>query len=472
MLLLLCAVIILSACSEKAGETRETDSGTESEETVPELPAVPVKNFGGKEFVIFTSNWWDYAPFMVLDICPEEYNGEPLNDAAYERKTKIEETYNCKISQIQGVYDTAPDTVRLQTAVRAGDQLCDFAMMRGLYFTGLLTDNFLIDLDQLENIDFENPWWRKECSDALRLGGKRFGVSGNISTAEITLTAMICFNKAVVEDFGLESPYELVKSGNWTLDKMVEMSKAVAHDIDGDGVMTTADMWGINYNRDTVWNLLNSCGVKCMELDDEGYPEIVIDKPEYLSKTQNILEKMFDESYSSNNRRIAAQFGAQRALFVFSWANGVISSRVYEFDFGIVPLPKYDTAQNDYMPNVYGLGLPITCVPSTNDNLEDTGLFMEVLSYEGYKNLVPVYYENVLKTKSARDSESEDMIDYIFGNLHYDTGTLLDFEFFTQRICEMAETLNTNIASHLAQYKPAAETVIKKVMDTIMSEVK
>ena len=468
---LLMILTFFTACSEKTVGTNETVG--ESQETTAEIPAVPVKNFNGREFTIFTSNWWDVKSMMVYDICPEEYNGDPLNDSAYERMTKIEETYNCKISQIQGVYDVSPDFTKLQTSVRSGDPLCDFAMMRGIYFTTLLTDNYLINLDNLENINFDNPWWQKGCSDALLLGGKRYGVSGSISTMEIALTAMMAFNKNILADFNLESPYDIVKSGAWTFEKVIEMCKVVSRDVDGDGVMGVDDMVGLVYGRDEIWNLMNSCGVKFIEIDSDGYPQLVIDKPENLSKAQNILEKLFDKSYTANNWHVGGKWSAQKTLFSLPWANSVIGNRVLDFDFGIVPLPKYDTAQGDYMSNIYGLGLPIICVPVTNNEMEDTGLFMEALSYEGYKSVFPVYYEIMLKTKGARDSESEDMIDYIFGNLYYDTGTLIDFNGFAQYICyNVTENYDANIASMVAKNKTACETFIRNVMDVIAAENK
>ena len=475
ILVILCIMLILLACSSNSSnqDSEKQDSGedtVEDKETTAEPePEFPVVDMGGKEFRIITAGWWDYEPLEVHDICPEEYIGEPLNDTAYDRKTKFEEIYNCKITQTAGSYEPSDDIRKIQTSVKAGDHTYDVAMMRGINFTSLLTQNYLLELGELQNIDFDNPWWRKNCSDALRLGGKRYGVSGNISTVEISVAALICFNKNMVQDYGLESPYDLVKSKDWTLDKLVELSKQVTRDLDGNGKMTEADIWGINYDRDRVWNLLNSCGVTMMELDSTGYPQITIDAGDNLSKIQNIFTKLFDESYSSNWRRIPGTFTVQRALFEFTWALGVVSLREFDFDFGIVPLPKYDKNQAEYMSNIYGLGLPIICVPSTNTDMENTGLFMEVFSYEGYKSIIPVYYENILKTKGARDSESEDMIDYIFGNLHYDTGTLLNFDSFTQRVCEMAETLDTNIASFVEKHKTRCEREIEKIIDAAIA---
>jgi ABC-type glycerol-3-phosphate transport system substrate-binding protein len=467
---LLCAAIVLQACSSNSGSPADDTQGLQNTAPAAEEeaePIIPAQDMNGKEITIITAGWWDSTSLEVHDICPDEYYGEPLNDSAYDRKIKIEEKYNCKIAQVHGSYEPGDDVKKVQLSVKAGDHAYDVAMMRGINFTGLLAGNYLLEMGELLNIDFENPWWRKNCSEALRIGGTRYGVSGNISSVEINMASLVCFNKNVIKDHGFESPYELVKSGNWTIDKMMEMAKQAARDIDGDGRMTDADMWGINYDRDRVWNLLNSSGVKMMEIDSQGFPRITIDEGDNLSKIQNIFIKLFDESFASNARRISGTFVLERALFRLDWALGVIDLREHDFDFGVVPLPKYNAEQKDYMPNVYGLGVPIVCVPSTNTDMENTGAFMEAFSYEGYKSVIPIFYENVLKTKSARDSESEDMIDYIFGNLHFDTGTLLNFDNFTQRICEMAETLDTNIASFVEKNKARTEKEIQKIMDAI-----
>ena len=226
-------------------------------------------------------------------------------------------------------------------------------------------------------------------------------------------------------------------------------------------------MWGITYQRDHVWNILNGCGVKMIEADADGFPQITLDAGDHLSKIQNIFIKLFDESYSANGSRIGVPFYFEKVLFQIGWAIDVTNFRVYDFDFGIVPLPKYNRAQKEYLSNVYGLGVPLICVPITNSDMENTGLLMEVLSYEGQKSIVPIYYENILKTKSARDSESEGMIDYIFENLQYEMGTLINFGNFTQDICEMADVVDTNIVSFVEKNRPRLEKEIQTIMKTI-----
>lgn len=44
------------------------------------------------------------------------------------------------------------------------------------------------------------------------------------------------FNKQMVTDYNLENPYEIVKAGKWTFEKMMEMGAVVVGDLDGGGM--------------------------------------------------------------------------------------------------------------------------------------------------------------------------------------------------------------------------------------------
>lgn len=88
---------------------------------------------------------------------------------------------------------------------------------------------------------------------------------------------ILCFNKNMIKDNGMGSQYNLVKNGDWTWDKTVEMAKQVSNDTDGDGTMTKSDRWGINYTTNAVVSTFNNCGINIAELNDKGVPVIIID---------------------------------------------------------------------------------------------------------------------------------------------------------------------------------------------------
>ncbi len=58
------------------------------------------------------------------------------------------------------------------------------------------------------------------------------------------------FNKDMLRDFELENPYDLVRSDDWTLEKMMSMASVVMSDLDGDGDYDENDRYGYSVNDD------------------------------------------------------------------------------------------------------------------------------------------------------------------------------------------------------------------------------
>ena len=52
-------------------------------------------------------------------------------------------------------------------------------------------------------------------------------------------------------------------------------------------------------------------------------------------------------------------------------------------------------------------------IPKTASDTDRTGVILEALSAEGYKQVFPTYYEIALKDKYLRDDESVKMLDLI-----------------------------------------------------------
>jgi hypothetical protein len=79
--------------------------------------------------------------------------------------------------------------------------------------------------------------------------------------------------------------------------------------------------------------------------------------------------------------------------------------RQIEAEYMILPLPKYDETQPDYR-SVSMTG-PL-CVPryAEDERAEMAGIIMEAMAADGYRNIIPLYYNVVLKAKYAQDEES------------------------------------------------------------------
>jgi len=437
LLLCLSCMLAAAACNTNDEDTpndANNQDKNETGETVetgdPVKPRLPDVNMNGRKFTFATMGWADDTDYgFPVDFAPHEYTNDPVNDASYERKLLIEQTYNCELIQLI----PADTVVAFTNSVLADDKAYDVGRLRGPHLANLITSNCLTEWSDLTYVDMDKPYWNKNYYDSMALLGRHFGAIGDAQRCSYASTFIMCFNKDIIKDRELESPYDLVKTGKWTYDKMHEMARDIGQDLNSDGKMGQEDMWGINYDGDTIMGLINSVGVRAAILDSDGVPQLTIGDETSLMKLDRIYTEMRNINYSVDTlfynwwlMNPTTIFGEGRCLFLLVSTNRVKELRALDLDFGIIPYPKWDE-KDDYTPAAPGSYYPTIVVAQTVTDLDNLGIVLEALAYEGYKNVIPAFYDSLLKTKTARDEDSSDMIDYIFSNIQYDIGFTYNF---------------------------------------------
>ena len=107
-------------------------------------------------------------------------------------------------------------------------------------------------------------------------------------------------------------------------------------------------------------------------------------------------------------------FQNDRALFMDCSLFYMTALRDMEADFGIIPYPKFDEAQENYCARV-SYFMP-SMLLSTNTDLPLVGAVLEYANYRAQANITPAYYDVSLKGKVSRDEESAAMLDLILAN--------------------------------------------------------
>ena len=154
-------------------------------------------------------------------------------------------------------------------------------------------------------------------------------------------------------------------------------------------------------------------------------------------------------------------FGNKRSLFCGSAFSALKKLRVYDVDsiYGIVPLPKATVEQDTYYtPASTGMAYGI-CIPVNVPNPEFSAYMIEVLACGGKNYVTPAYYEVALKSRAAKDDDSEEMLDLIFDNVVYDLGVMYNFggiDFFGT----LMEQNSTNVTSYLQSIEPSIQAAI------------
>lgn len=477
-LLLAFAILLpLVSCSDGAASTTVTDVSETTTETEPEdtrvYPDLPAYDAEGATVTVVNI---DYTiPIWVQrDIYAEELNGEIINDAVFNRNFIVQERYNLKIVSNQ-VHDTYGTVVQ---ANAAADGSIDLATVCLKHFAMLASSRNLVELRTIPHLDLEKPWYDQSSVECLSIANKLYGVCSDYTIMDKDATTGMVFNKQLLQDYNLQDPYALAKSGSWTIDKLQEMSSNVSLDVNGDGKMDDNDRYGLLYQRDTMSSFYNGCGGIIASKDEDDLPVMTLN----TDRSYIILDKLYDYLYNEQicfhvmkffdplpegfTNGMTRMFQANCALFMWIRMADVQNLRTMEVDFGILPIPKWDEKQARYFHSVNPYVGAAVIVPKCAPNLELTGLFIEAISAESKYLLQPAYYEVMLTTKLTRDNESAEMLDIIFSSRIYDNGEIYDFGGIGGDLIYMTMTFDRNIASTYAKKeKMIAKQIEKTVKD-------
>ena len=487
ILLILC-VSILGACGSGSGgaaDTFKTNSPDESvqNDDIPENteaaglpPGLPVSDMEGKEITLGLTNWSNYFPLSIQDIEVEELTGEAINDAAFNRNIFMEQTFNCKINTVVFPGNTEALT-NLRKQVKAGDDTLDLVFFRAIGMMPPLTDNLLHDFGDMPYVNIDDPWWNKGSIEAMSIGGKVYSLLGDYSKTVWSCVWLTYFNKDLVSDFALENPYQLVRDGKWTFNKMYEMGKQVAADLNGDGKMGTVDdRVGFMHINNTATALFNGFGEKLVDIDANGLPYISLGKESAISKAIHITEILSDHDVFLNaHMRTNDAYIYEAGMFV--WGQSLFSlggvyyapeMRAMEQMFGLLPYPKYDENQTEWFNPIHAAAIPLITVPITNGDLDKMGLFIDAFTYQGHTNIRPQFYDVMLQRKVARDDESEEMLNFIFDNIFMDIGEAYDFGGIYGNFNTMVCSNKTAIAAWLEKNTAKIEKEINKFVDAMI----
>lgn len=478
ILILLTLLSVLASCATD-GDKPDTTSGTgttTSKTTEDNLePNVPTVNMDGRTFTFLTDNWWGNTLMINDDFNAQERNGDRLNDAKYLAKVELETKYNCKIAEVN-VNGPTDAMTKLTNTASAGDNAYDVYLARMMYWQTPATQGQLLDLNEVPYLDFDRPWWDSNSAKELSIANKLFGVASDISLQDENMTSCIVFNKKLIEDYNLETPYGLVNSNKWTIDKFGEMCLKVSKDIDPIGTWDEKDTYGLLYQRDTLSAFLIASGETYGKKDADDIPYVSIND----EKAVNVVLKTMDLFYSDSCIQVMNlknyidtrnnMFQQDQALFSWFYMKSVELLRTMDTNFGIIPVPKYSEEQKEWFSEVSSWSATVVCLPSYLDgeSLDETCIMLEAYGSEARKKIMPAYYDVLLKGITARDEESLDMLDLIFQNRRYDIGGACNFGDLTKLIY-LTMTKDNNVASYISSKIQVAENDIKNLVEKIQS---
>lgn len=484
-LILAAQMLLVSAVScgktedepEETKKPAETTVSTEAETTEPaetEFDRASVKDnlpdvtFNGKDFRILTAKG-DWLEQYTYD---EELVGDALNSAIWKRNEDVETRFDVKISALADGNE-AQDSFTQYAWV--GDNLFDVCDMM-MYMSWVpMVYNMAINWYDIPHIDWEKPWWNKATNDEATVMGKAYAVTGDLSLTSLTYMWMMAFNMDLLEDWGHTSDemYQLVFDGEWTIDKFIEICSPIHNDENGNSIADPNDTYGYfthTFTGTDPW--VTAIDARIMTKDENNVLRVTLGE----EKVFNTLEKLVGFFFSNPGCYQSAasdmsggiDFGDGKLAICPSMFSSCLGSySELNFDYGILPYPKYDETQEKYMTGAMDQ-LSVYSVPITlpTEEYEFVGVMMEAMNAESYKTVYPAYYDGALKGRYSTDENMAKVVDIITEGRLFDLAFMygiyierLPYQF---RYCFRDQT--TDLASKLAANADSMEEKIGDLM--------
>lgn len=450
-------------------QTAAEQPGVESEETEPVISVenlLPEADFGGRDFRISCNSKYSY------EMAVEEMNGDVCNDAVYERNLKIEELYKVRIVPVITIFENNSTHVNeiINTITAGVDEydltgvytyLAGRAVLQGCYHSW----------SNVPTVDFTKEWWVQSANEAFSIAGERYVAVGDLSITTLLLSYGVFFNQRLAENYNLPNLYETVLNGEWTVDKLRTLARDVYEDTNGDGIANIGDIFGLGVEKVTNLDVYPSAfDISLVSHNESGYPVVDINAEKFTAA----LEKVYELYYNNGNGTMVSSsagdeitaFAKGNLLFVTTCINNAFNSfREMEDDYGILPFPKFDEAQEYYYTNSMD-NYSLLSVPITVKDLAFVGHITEALTIESHHTVFPAYYDVALTEKYARDQDSVEMLDIIMAGRKYDFSILHSDNL--QKLPYLFRNLiadeSTDFASAYAKIKKS----MKKGMDSLI----
>ena len=488
-LLLALALLVcpLASCANGDGEDEETDGkstnapGTEGETKSPAdamLESLDI-DWNGETFTILGVDVFKSEVDAVNGMVdPNGGSAQVINDAVYERNNRLEDM--CKMELEVIIKDPYSASEQCKTEAQTGTG--DFYIVNQRIFetVPLSVNNYMYDFIKL-GVDLEQPWWDAGTAD-FSLGGNIFFMTGDANTGDDDVTYVLIFNKEMQRQYAetVPDPYTTVKNGDWTLDYFNKVIQGVSSDSNGDGKMDANDTYGFVTTWEYGNTLFIGSGLRyIINSRDTDSPVLYLSDSNQMNKAMTVLG-LAQTIYHANNATFMSPPGQEflgnsafmsgRGLFFGDCALYLNAfNREMTGDYGVLTVPKYDKAQENYKTWTHESGSCLCVTSAVKEDMVD--LVADTLqAYAAMSSLTlkPAYYDVMLTSRNVRDAESAEMLDLLFNNRVFDMAMYFSeelgfYSLFKTAVNDNRDTFSSGYSAASKRFDRNIERILKKL---------
>ena len=355
----------------------------------------------------------------------------------YERNATVEDRLNVDLEFIpsQTTYWGDVTTV-LKNYFQSADGSIEVVMSTNNTIVQNKLFNYFWSVNDSYYIDLEEEWWYEDAIMETSVDGYEMRLLyGDINIGAYGNAGTIYYNKDLYEQYlangnGRDYLYQVVLEGKWTLDYYYQLTKKSHIELGEEG--THDDIMGFVLVRygEPINYLTIGCGIEQYRRDSStGMPVVTLLEGTNQDKALDVFDQIYklvhqnpghDKSLLGN---IDAEVNFPRNFtkndYIFSMGTLLSAMnddmREMQSDYGMLPYPKYDAEQTEYISFMNGgttlIGIPRTV--SEDRMLEEVSAVVECLASESYRYVSVAFFETALKGVYSRDDMDSQMIDII-----------------------------------------------------------
>ncbi|MBQ4042622.1 MAG: hypothetical protein IJD06_01405 [Clostridia bacterium] len=410
-----------TAVTEPAEETT-----TGRENAKDNIPA-DLRFDGETVSMIYRNENGDY--YGQWDMIGTDNSGDVIFDAVWQRNMNVEDrfgiTLNIQPTQATGLSNVASE---LKNMVFSGSDEYDVICSTSNTTISQSLYPYLYELSGVEHLDITQPWWRTDAVMGLSFDGEHYRYLMGDNTLNAYLRCgVIYYNKDIYTDVtqaDADELYQTVIDGTWTYDVLTELTAQAYTDLNGDGAENVGDQFGLMMPKghtEAIPHMAYGCDIDTLVHTDGKIDLSPFNNEKNVAVMDKLIALIHETTgvYESDKSIDAspAYFAENNSLFYAGRMSNAAAAtmREMESDYGILPMPKFDAEQKDYVTFIHNAAV-VTCVPKTvaDNRINMVGAVLEGLASESYRTVMTPFIETALKMKYSRDALSGQVIDIIF----------------------------------------------------------
>ena len=360
---------------------------------------------------------------IVVDEGEEADETSILYQANVERDSEIIDRFNVKFEDIKSGTVSAIVSYVIKDALNPTSSY-DVGNISGPEnASDVVSMNLAEDVKSMPIMDLTQDWYAQQANDEFSIYGKQFFFAG--AFPDFPSSPAFLFNKNFILEKNMELPYDIMLSGNWTIEELMKYTTVGYSDFNSatpgiDGL----DKFGYSGHKRSICYFYQGFGGQTTYTTSDGAKAPVLSNDTVDAYYDKLLEFYNDKANWTNTSLEAGDatsshrvFYDGRAMFCY-WITGTLSHEEIEtFDKGLGILPKYNLDQETYCCPVAGGTLMF---PTNLEDTYTTGYLYEAICEASWRIVYPASIQEAKDYQTLTDEESIEVKKLVDQSLTYD----------------------------------------------------